>query len=73
MSVSPDFKLSVHAARAVARMTAILRRVEKAFTYIEKDVYSGLYKSLFLPLVLFAVKAKGNIDKLETLQERASV
>ena len=75
--VTPDMKPSVHVAKVAAKANSALGRIKHTFTYMNKDMFLGLYPSLVRSHMEYAVQAwsphyQKEIDLLEKVQQRAT-
>jgi len=77
VTFSNDFKFSKHIVSAVKKANRVLGVVKRTFTYIDRDMFLQLYKTLIRPhieygSVIWSPYLKKDIYLIENLQRRAT-
>ena len=75
--VSENFKFGNHIAKIAAKADSIVGRVKRTFTYMDKDMFNIIYKSIIRPHLEYAVQSwspylRKDINLLEQVQRRAT-
>ena len=75
--ITPDLKTATQVARAAAKANSVLGRIKNSFTFMDKDMFLALYKTLVRPHMEYCVQAwspylRKDIDVLEKVQRRAT-
>lgn len=75
--VTPDLKSADQVTKAAAAANSMLGRVKRTFTYMDKEMFLPIYKTLVRPRMEHAIQAWSphllkDIRKLEKVQRRAT-
>ena len=75
--VSDNFKFSNHIAKIAAKANSIVGRVKRTFTFMDKEMFNCIYKTIIRPHLEYAVQSwsphlKKDIRLLEQVQRRAT-
>ena len=77
MTFTKDLKFSNHIARAANKGNSVTGAIRRSFRYMDKDMFSQLYKALIRGNLEYANTVwnpikKGDADHLEKVQRRAT-
>ncbi len=68
---------SIHCAKSVSKANSMIRLIKRTFSYMDKEIFLNLYKTMVQPHVeygsfIWSPYYKKDIEILETVQRRAT-
>ena len=75
--VTPDWKAAAHVAKVAAKANSMVGRINRAFNYMDVDMFKAIYPSMIRSHMEYAAPAwsphlKKDINLLEQVQRRAT-